>query len=126
VNTRTDSYTDEYNSFLAFDGTLDHISAYDATLTIANDTTFDLNGDLTCMWMDQNHNWNNPTFENRAGESLNLAANLIADVLYTFYADVVVPEFPPVAILPILVILATLAVLYAKKMKKLKTESQTR
>ena len=126
VNTRTDSYTDEYNSFLAFDGALDNISAYDAALAIANDTTFDLNGYLTCVWIDENYDWNNPTFKNRAGESLNLAVNLVADVLHTFYVDVVVPEFTPVAILPILVILATLAVLYAKKMKKLKTESQTR
>ncbi|MCJ7430991.1 hypothetical protein MUO83_07255, partial [Candidatus Bathyarchaeota archaeon] len=59
-------------------------------------------------------------------ESLNLAVNLVADVLHTFYVDVVVPEFTPVAILPILVILATLAVLYARKARKLTTENQTR
>ena len=126
VNTRTDSYTDEFNTFLAFDGALDHISAYDAALTIANDTTFDLDGDLTCVWVDQNYNWTNPTFKNGAGESLNLAVNLVADVLHTFYVDVVVPEFPPITILPIFMILVTLAVLYAKKMKKLKAESETR
>jgi hypothetical protein len=125
ANTRTDSYTDEYNSFLAFDGALDNISAYDATLAIANDTTFDLNGDLTCVWMDENYDWNNSTFKNRAGESLNLAVNLVADVLHTFYVDVVVPEFPPITILPIFMTLATLAVLYAKKMRNPKTERQT-
>lgn len=125
VNTRTDSYTDEFNTFLVFDGALDNISAYDAALAIANDTTFDLNGDLTCVWMDENYDWNNPTFKNRAGESLNLAVNLVADVLHTFYVDVVVPEFPPITILPIFMTLATLAVLYAKKMRKPKTERQT-
>jgi hypothetical protein len=125
VNARTDSYTDEFNTFLVFDGALDNISAYNAALTIANDTTFDLNGDLTCAWMDQNHDWNNPTFKNRAGESLNLAVNLVADILHTFYVDVVVPEFPPITILPIFMTLATLAVLYAKKMRKPKTERQT-
>jgi hypothetical protein len=125
VNARTDSYTDEFNTFLVFDGALDNISAYDAALTIANDTTFDLNGDLTCAWMDQNHDWNNPTFKNRTGESLNLAVNLVADILHTFYVDVAVPEFPPITILPIFMTLATLAVLYAKKMRKPKTERQT-
>lgn len=125
VNTRTDSYTDEFNTFLVFDGALDNISAYDAALAIANDTTFDLNGDLTCVWMDENYDWNNSTFKNRAGESLNLAVNLVADVLHTFYVDVVVPEFPPITILPIFMPLATLAVLYAKKMRNPKTERQT-
>jgi len=87
VNTRTDNYTDEFNTFLVFDGALNQISAYDATLTIGNDTTFDLDGDLTCVWMDQNYDWGNSTFMNRCGESLNLAVNLIADVLHTFYLE---------------------------------------
>jgi len=87
VNTRTDNYTDEFNTFLVFDGALNQISAYDATLTIGNDTTFDLDGDLTCVWMDQNYDWSNSTFKNRCGESLNLAVNLIADVLHTFYSE---------------------------------------
>jgi hypothetical protein len=88
VNTRTNNYTDEFNTFLAFDGVLNDISAYNATLALAYDTTFDVDGGLTCVWMDQNYNWTNPTFENRCGESLNLAVNLIADVLHTFYVDV--------------------------------------
>jgi uncharacterized protein YvpB len=37
--------------------------------------------------MDHNYNWNNLTFKNRCGESLNLAVNLIADVLHTFYLE---------------------------------------
>jgi hypothetical protein len=117
VNTRTNNHTDEFNSFLVFDGVLSNISAYNATLTLANDTTFDLDGDLTCVWMDQNYNWTDATFRNRCGESLNLAVNLIADVLHEFYVEEVVPEFPPVVILPLLMILTVLAILYTKKIR---------
>jgi hypothetical protein len=88
VEARTNNYTDEFNTFLVFDDALSNISAYNATLTLAYDTTFDADGDLTCVWMDQNYNWSNATFKNRCGESLNLAVNLIADVLHTFFLEV--------------------------------------
>jgi parallel beta-helix repeat protein len=91
VNERTNSYDDEFNSYLAFDGSLDFISAYDATCNLAYDTTFDVNGDLTCVWMDQNYNWSSLTFKNRCGESLNLAVNYLADVLHTVYLETVTP-----------------------------------
>jgi len=88
VGARTDNYTDDF-FLLEFDGTLDVISAYDAALSLAYDTTFDADGGgLTCVWMDQNYDWSNPIFKNRCGESLNLAVNLIADVLHTFALDV--------------------------------------
>jgi hypothetical protein len=85
VNDQTNSYDDAFNAYLAFDGSLDNISAYDAACTLAYDTTFDVNGNLTCVWMDQNYDWSNQTFKDRCGESLNLAVNLLADVLHTFY-----------------------------------------
>jgi len=87
VLTRTNSYEDDFNTFLVFDGSLSNISAYDAALALAYDTTFHVNGELTCVWMDQNYNWGNPTFRSRCGELLNLAVNLIADVLYTFFQE---------------------------------------
>jgi hypothetical protein len=87
VNTRTNNYTDDFNSYLFFDGSLDIISAYNATKNLAYDTTFDVDGDLTCVWMDQNYNWSNPVFKDRAGESLNLAINYLADVLHTLYTE---------------------------------------
>jgi len=89
VNCKTDSYYDDFNIYLKFDGVLETISAYNATLTLAYDTTFDPNGGLTCIWMDRNYNWSNPVFVNRVGESLNLAVNLITDVLHTFYLEYV-------------------------------------
>ena len=109
VNTRTNSYTDEFNSFLSFDGELTEISAYNATLLLAYDTTFDVDGNLTCVWMNQNYDWSNPTFRNRCGESLNLAVNLLADVLHTFYIKEVIPEYGPNPTLPIFAILIIIA-----------------
>ncbi len=85
VNGKTDNYTDNFNMYLSFDGELRVISAYDAATELAYDTTFDVNGDLKCVWMDQNYDWSNSTFTNRAGESLNLAANYLTDVLHTLY-----------------------------------------
>jgi len=91
VNERTNSYNDEFNTYLAFDASLDFISAYDATCALAFDTTFDVNGDLTCTWMDQHYNWSSLIFKNRCGESLNLAVNYLADVLHTIYLESVLP-----------------------------------
>ena len=84
VNERTNNYTDEFNSYLTFDGSLDVVSAYNAASALAYDTTFNPEGGCTCVWMDQNYNWSNPAFKNRVGESLNLAVNCLADVLHTF------------------------------------------
>jgi len=118
VNERTNSYADDFNTYLVFDGTLDSISAYNATLKLATDTTFDTNGDLTCTWMDQHYDWNDPTFRNRCGESLNLAVNLVADVLHTF--SLAVPEFSPILFLPIFITLTMIVVLYAKRVMRRK------
>jgi len=85
VETKTNNYTAEFNIYLSFDGSLDNITAYEAAKTLAYDTTFDGNMNLTCVWMDSNYNWTNPTFRNRCGESLNLAVNLLTDVLHTLY-----------------------------------------
>jgi len=87
VNQRTSSYDAEFNMYLSFDGELDLVSAYDATKELAYDATFDAEGDLTCVWMDQNYDWNDLVFRNRCGESLNLAANYLADVLHTLFLD---------------------------------------
>ena len=87
IQARTNSYSSSFDSCLHFDGALTVIFAYDATINLAYDTTFDVDGDLTCVWMDTNYNWSNPTFTNRCGESLNLAVNYLADVLHTLYNE---------------------------------------
>jgi hypothetical protein len=115
VQDRTDSYAGEFDSFLVFDGNLDTLSAYDATLTLANDTTFDSDGQYTCVWMDQNYNWSDATFKNRSGASLNLAVNLIADVLHDFYAEAIIPEFPSNIMLAILMLLMLPIVFLVRK-----------
>jgi hypothetical protein len=87
VNTRTSSYSGSFNSYLTYDGNLTSLSAYNATVNLAYDTTFGGSGGLTCSWMDSNYNWNNPTFSGRCGQSLNLAVNTVADVLHTLYLE---------------------------------------
>jgi hypothetical protein len=116
VLTRTNSYVDDFDSFLVFDGSLDAVSAYNATLTLANDTTFDAGGQYTCVWMDQNYDWSDAAFKNRSGESLNLAVNAVADVLHTFSVDATtIPEFPTWIVLPLFLFLA-LSVVMIKKL----------
>jgi hypothetical protein len=105
VDTRTNIYQDDFSSFLVFDGSLSATLPYEAAKTLAYDTTFDVDGDLTCVWMDTHYNWNDATFRNRAGESLNLAVNAVADVLHAFYSEVIVPEFPSGILLSILLFL---------------------
>jgi hypothetical protein len=125
VEARTGNYTAEFNSYLSFDGTLENVSAYNATLALALNTTFGDNGNYNCTWMDQHYNWTDPTFMNRCGESLNLAVNLVADVLHTFHSDATVPEYPWNTILSLFMIL-TLAgtMLYKSKLRKSPTRSR--
>jgi hypothetical protein len=117
VDTRTNTYQDTFNSYLAFDGNLTTKTAYDAALALAHDSTFDDNGNLTCVWMDANYNWSNPVFANRAGESLNLAVNVVTDVLHTFYVQTAtpIPEFPTILVLALLLLLTPVILLVNKK-----------
>ncbi len=89
MNDLTSHYTSWSDIHLEFDGSLDFLSAYDAAKNLAYYTTFDADGDLTCVWMDQNYDWENSTFRNRAGESVNLAVNYLTDVLHTLYLEAV-------------------------------------
>jgi len=114
VNQRTSSYDSEFSSYLFFDGNLSIVTAYDAAKNLAYDTTFDVDGDLTCVWMDQNYDWSNTTFRDRAGESLNLAVNYLADVLHTLYIQI--PEFPRILILPLFLFITLIAVVIAKSL----------
>lgn len=117
VKVRTLTYQSEFDSYLVFDQNWNFSSAYDAAIALARDTTFSTNGN--CTWMDQHYNWSDPAFKNRAGESLNLAVNAVADVLHTFYVERVVPEFPSGTLLAVLMIVAVaLAVCFRKRLMK--------
>jgi len=120
VGRRTSNYDSEFDSYLIFDGELAIISAYDAALKLAYDTTFDIDGDLTCVWMDQNYDWRNPVFKNRCGESLNLAVNIIADVLHTLWLEAgkPIPELNPNAITALVFILITATVIVSRRSRR--------
>lgn len=122
VRTRTNTYDDEFNTYLEWDNTLANVSAYNASTTLAYDTTFDAGGVYNCTWMEKNYDWNNPAFKDRCGESLNLAVNAIADVLHSFYLEAApyVPEYQPViAISLLLAILLTISCAAILKRPKL-------
>jgi len=130
-----------FNAYLSYDGSLTTLSAYNATVNIAYDTTFGGNNHLTCVWMDENYNWSNSTFSGRCGQSLNLAVNDIADVLHTLYQDFTptstptptptppptpslsstpnVPEFPTIQILTVAMLtVIAVAIVYKKSFRK--------
>jgi len=143
VDGRTSNYNDDFNYYLSFDSNLSVISASDAAKGLAYDTTFDHGGSFTCLWMNNNYNVSNPIYWNRAGESLNLAVNYVADVLHTLYVastPLVSPSaspapsatpFPSSPTIPeftyhtvaILVILATTVILVSLKRKVKQIES---
>ena len=94
VNGRTSNYTDTFNHYLSFNGSLSMISAGNAAKGLAYDATFDHGGIFTCVWMNNNYNVSNPIYWDRAGESLNLAVNYLTEVLHTLYIDSE-PSFGP-------------------------------
>ena len=102
VNARTSTYASEFASFLSFDGDLYPRDPYDAALLLAFDTTFGGAMERNVTWMDQHYDWSNSEFRSRAGESINLAVNYLADVLHGFWvgAGQPIPEFqtPVIAI----------------------------
>jgi hypothetical protein len=95
VNARTSTYASEFTAFLAFDGDLYPRESYDAALLLAFDTTFGGATGRNATWMDSHYDWSNSDFRSKAGESINLAVNYLADVLHGFWlaAGRPVPEF---------------------------------
>lgn len=117
---KTRNYASEFDSFLVFDGNLTLTGAYDAALNVARDSTFDGGAGLTCVWMDQHYNWSDTAFKNRAGKSMSLATNAVADVLHKFYTETVIPEFPSGVVVVSFLMVALLAgvIIYKRKQPK--------
>lgn len=83
-----ESYVQNHNSDfsgLYFDGGFTRISAYNASLKMAKETTFNLinSGKYTNVWMDKNYNFSNSTYKSRTKSLINYGTNIIADVIYT-------------------------------------------
>jgi hypothetical protein len=85
ANSVTITYSSTYLKPLQYDGSLTTLTAGDAARQLALDTTLDAGDTYTAKWMDQNYDWASTTFTNRSWESVNLAANKIADTLSTLY-----------------------------------------
>jgi hypothetical protein len=102
VETRTNAYSDTYNSYLLFDGALSTLSAYDAAKNLAFDSTFDEGGTFNCVWMNNNYDTSNPNspYWIRAGESLNLAVNAVTDTLHTLFISSSIQPSPTPTITP--------------------------
>ena len=119
VTKQTGAYESSLNVYLQFDGELVSVSAYGAALNLAYNTTLGGNSSLGCSWMDTNYDWSNLAFVESSGVSLNLAVNVVADVLHTLYVESqvsVTPEFPVTALLGVLMSYVLLiAVIYRKK-----------
>lgn len=122
VDDRTFTYdSEEFSSYLQFDGRLDSRTAYNATLTLAYDTTFDTSGQgRNATWMDQNYDWTDPRFKDRAGESINLAVNLLADVLHTLSQQSPRNEYSvvPYIVLGVAIVVIAVVVIYRRQKEK--------
>ena len=90
VRDRTTGYvSSEFDPYLEFDGDLVELDAYDGALDVAFVTTFGDGGDVrSCVWMDGNYDWSDGVFRDSAGASLNLAVNVLADVLHGIAVEV--------------------------------------
>lgn len=87
VNAQTSTYSSSFRSYLSFDGGLEDTTAYEVALNLARDTTFDSGGTYTATWMDGHYDTSSAAFLDRAGESLNLAVNGVADALSALYDE---------------------------------------
>jgi len=120
VNGRTSTYASEFAAFLAFDGSLYPRDPYNASLLLALDTTFGGATGRNATWMDQHYDWSNSEFRSRAGESLNKAVNILADVLHGFWlaSGQPIPEFEIPLVALVLGVAAVFVVMYPIKRKR--------
>lgn len=81
----------ELVSGVTFDNKLDSISAYNASLAIAKDTTFG-DGIHTNVWMENNYNIYDSIYLQEMQNSIGYGTNSIADVIYTMLQTVPPPN----------------------------------
>jgi len=111
VNGNTNAYNASFKACLGFNGKLEQLSAYDAALKLAHDTTFDDSGKgHSAKWVDENYNPADAIFQRRVCESINFAVNLLADVIYSVAQASGIPEFPNAAVSVLLVMVIAVVV----------------
>jgi hypothetical protein len=93
VNSVTGSYGASTFT-VSFDGSLETISAHDASVTLGLNSYGDSGGTYTAAWMNTTFNpvWSSESswsasFKSRTAESLNLAANMVAAALHTLTVE---------------------------------------
>ncbi len=112
ANSKSNAYDAPFKSCLNFDGGLEQVTAYDAALKLAHDTTFDDTGKgHTAKWMDTHFNESDPAFDARVCESLNSATNLLADLIYSAEKATQIPELNGATFLIIVMLIVAVSVL---------------
>ena len=121
---QVDTVTGNYGAStftVSFDGTLETVSAHDASVKLGLNTYGDSGGAYTAIWMNATFNtgWSSVSvwstgFKNRTAESLNLAVNIVAAALHTLAVDAGaagIPAGSPMIPLDLLLVIAVVAVI---------------
>ncbi|MCQ5376676.1 MAG: hypothetical protein NO516_01350 [Candidatus Methanomethylicia archaeon] len=88
VGNRTMQYvSNTFGKYIIFDGELTARTAYNATLELAYNTTFGDSKGRSAAWLNGFWCGCSSLCRERAGQTLNIAINLVADVLHTFYLE---------------------------------------
>lgn len=126
VNEKTDRYDSSFMALLKFDEKLEPSSAYDGALKLAYDTTFDSTGKgRTAKWIDDNYNPADQSFQERVGESLSLAVNILADVICTVSEAAGIPEFRTPTLTLSLALLVLIVAVRSNPTRRKKNKSDT-
>ena len=82
----SDSFEEKYGKYVEYDGALEIISPYDATVRLGQATYLGMKGgSCSAGWMEENYDIEDPDFNACAGRNFNNIVNAQADVLHTIY-----------------------------------------
>lgn len=82
----SDEFDEVFGDYIVFDGSLEMISPYDATMKIGRATYKGMkDGSCSAQWIDDNYDLEDPEFLECTGRNLNNIVNAIVDVLHSAY-----------------------------------------
>jgi hypothetical protein len=82
----SEDFEEKYGEYIEYDGALEIISPYDATMRIGRGTYTGMkDGSCNASWMDKNYDIEGPDFIACAGRNFNNIVNAEVDVLHTIY-----------------------------------------